>query len=114
MPRPPHLCQCGKIVAHGTRCTCQIASTRARNKRHDANRPNARARGYNRQWEAARAEFLAVHAHCAHPTCTSLATVVDHITAHRGDRNLFWSKSNWQPLCAHHHNSSKQRQERNT
>jgi len=32
MTRPPHLCTCGKIVAHGTRCACQIASARARNK----------------------------------------------------------------------------------
>ena len=32
------------------------------------------------------------------------ATVVDHIIPHRGDMKLFWDKSNWQPLCEHHHN----------
>lgn len=41
-----------------------------------------------------------------------LATVVDHITPHKGDKILFWSKSNWQPLCTHCHSSRKQREER--
>jgi 5-methylcytosine-specific restriction protein A len=27
------------------------------------------------------------------------ATVIDHITPHRGDRALFWQSSNWQALC---------------
>ena len=34
---------------------------------------------------------------------TEPATVVDHIIPHRGDRELFWQKSNWQSLCAYHH-----------
>ena len=33
-----------------------------------------------------------------------MATVVDHIKPHRGDQKLFWDRSNWQPLCEHHHN----------
>jgi hypothetical protein len=31
------------------------------------------------------------------------ATVVDHIVPHRGDRRLFWDKTNWQPLCKRCH-----------
>ena len=34
----------------------------------------------------------------------TMATVVDHIVPHRGDQKLFWDRSNWQPLCEHHHN----------
>lgn len=34
----------------------------------------------------------------------TMATVVDHIKPHRGDQKLFWDRSNWQPLCEHHHN----------
>ena len=34
----------------------------------------------------------------------SMATVVDHIKPHRGDKKLFWDRGNWQPLCEHHHN----------
>lgn len=40
------------------------------------------------------------------------ATVVDHIKPHRGDPVLFWADDNRQGLCLHHHNSTKQRQER--
>jgi 5-methylcytosine-specific restriction protein A len=109
MPKPPHLCSCGRIVPHGARCQCQIASTRARNARHDAHRPSARQRGYDSKWEKERAMFLIYHATCK---CGQPASVVDHITPHRGDKKLFWDYRNWQSLCAHCHNSLKQRQER--
>jgi len=33
----------------------------------------------------------------------SPATVVDHILPHRGDEDLFWDESNWQPLCKRCH-----------
>lgn len=112
MPRPPHLCQCGNTIPHGQRCTCQIKATRARNKRHDATRPTARQRGYTRAWETESKLFLAYHPVCAAPGCTSLATLVDHIIPHKGDTALFWDRANWQPLCTHCHNSTKQRQER--
>ncbi|KEH08789.1 hypothetical protein GY15_32030, partial [Delftia sp. 670] len=54
-----------------------------------------------------------------HPLClmcqaqgrVEAATVVDHITPHRGDQSLFWRRSNWQPLCATHHSRDKQREE---
>nr|WP_309493912.1 hypothetical protein [Bradyrhizobium arachidis] len=44
--------------------------------------------------------------------CGKPAVVVDHKTPHRGDKTKFWDRGNWQPLCAHHHNSAKQSQER--
>jgi 5-methylcytosine-specific restriction endonuclease McrA len=115
MSKPPYLCNCGKKVDHGTRCSCQITATRERNARHDAKRPSARERGYNHEWRKTRAEYLTKHPHCrmcAKSGLIRLATVVDHITPHRGDKRLFWSRSNWQPLCAPCHNSTKQRQER--
>lgn len=112
MPRPPHICACGQIVPHGAICSCKRNATRARNRRFDATRPTARQRGYTREWEAARAAFLLMHPTCNHPGCTAPATVVDHVIPHRGDKALFWDRSNWQPLCAHHHNRHKQRQER--
>lgn len=113
--RPPHLCTCGKIVAHGERCSCQITATRARNARHDARRPSARERGYDHEWRKARAEYLTMHPHCRMCAQSGLirpATVVDHIIPHKQDKRLFWSRANWQPLCAPCHNSVKQRQER--
>lgn len=40
-----------------------------------------------------------------------LATVTDHIIAHRGNPILFWDRSNWQSLCDNHHSQHKQRLE---
>ena len=65
-------------------------------------RENATARGYDGRWRVARLRFLKRNPLCA--ACMqegrlSPATVVDHITPHRGDETLFWEESNWQPMC---------------
>ena len=110
--KPPRLCRCGMIVAADALCACQRATTRTRNRRHDAQRPNSRQRGYTRSWEALRVEFLTLHPVCAFEGCGTPAAHVDHIKAHKGNPVLFWNWNNLQALCAHCHNSVKQRQER--
>ena len=110
MSRPPRLCSCGNIVAHGVRCQCQLKADRERKARHDRRRPPARERGYDHEWRKARIAYLAEHPHCR--MCSAPATTVDHIIRHRGDRALFWNRANWQPLCAPCHNRIKQRIER--
>lgn len=40
------------------------------------------------------------------------AEVVDHVQPHKGDPTLFWNADNLQALCAAHHNSAKQRDEK--
>jgi 5-methylcytosine-specific restriction enzyme A len=102
----PKICQCGNRVAAGTRCPCQAHRKAA----YDKQRPNSRARGYTRDWDKARASFLLDNPTCRR--CCKPANVVDHIQAHKGNPVLFWSKANWQPLCAPCHNGWKQSQER--
>jgi len=81
-----------------------------RKARFDAKRPNARARGYDAEWQKARADYLAVYPSCRR--CGKAANVVDHIVPHKGDRSLFMDRRNWQSLCQHCHNSAKQSEER--
>lgn len=72
------------------------------------------ARGYDYTWQKARKQHLASHPLCVMCQAAGqvkLATVVDHITPHRGDMTLFWDESNWQSLCATHHSRDKQREE---
>lgn len=115
MPRKaPSLRACGCVVSSGSKCFHADARDAARKKAFDQKRPSARARGYDSKWQTERAAFLSLHTHCEHAGCSERATVVDHIKPHRGDKKLFWSRSNWQALCAHHHNSAKQREERNS
>lgn len=71
-------------------------------------------RGYGYKWQQARALFLKANPLCIRCQAegrVEAATVVDHITPHRGDQSLFWRRSNWQPLCATHHSRDKQREE---
>lgn len=87
------------------------------NRGYDRHRGSARARGYTTAWDKARKAYLAEHPLCR--ICQAqnhvrAATVVDHIIPHRGDQELFWDRTNWQPLCAEHHNRTKQRQELGT
>lgn len=110
--RPPRICSCGKVVPAGQRCDCQAGADRERKARFDRTRPTSSQRGYTGAWDKARKAFLQRHRRCA--LCWAEATVVDHRIPHRGDPALFWDKSNWQPLCQHHHNSAKQRIERRT
>lgn len=112
--RAARICQCGKVVPAGKRCACQIAADRVRGARADAKRPNSSQRGYNGAWEAKRKAFLARRENrvCKWPGCKSAASHVDHIIPHRGDPVLRDDPGNWQGLCAHHHNSAKQRLER--
>ncbi|MFS0827608.1 HNH endonuclease [Pseudomonas phoenicis] len=74
-------------------------------------------RGYDYRWQKARERFLydnPLCAYCAKIGRTTAASVVDHVTPHRGDKDLFWSQANWQPLCKHCHDSIKQAEERAT
>lgn len=78
-------------------------------------RPTATQRGYGSAWAKAKAAHLLSHPNCvmcAEHGRQTKATVVDHITPHRGDQALFWDRSNWQSLCTTHHNGPKQRMER--
>ena len=76
-------------------------------------RATAGERGYDARWRTYRLGYLASNPFCVMggEGCTLVATVVDHITPHRGDRVLFWDVANHQSLCAHCHNEHKQRQE---
>ena len=65
-------------------------------------RGNSASRGYDRRWRKARLVFLKANplcAECRRQGRLNPATVVDHIIPHRGDKELFWNKKNWQPLC---------------
>ncbi len=96
--KPPRHCPRGHPPYTGPRCPiCTAASRPASRLTSEAVRPSARERGYDSKWDKARKDYLAAHPSCI--SCGVPATVVDHKVPHKGDRKLFWSRSNWQPLC---------------
>ncbi|TNB46528.1 HNH endonuclease [Martelella lutilitoris] len=94
----------------GEQCSLVAARSKARKARFDRKRPSARQRGYTRQWERESKAFLADYPVCVR--CGEPSELVDHIKAHKGNQQLFWDRTNWQPLCHHCHNSAKQSEER--
>lgn len=84
---------------------CPICAAQ-RKCEHDASRPHVAARGYDSQWRRERADHLAANPWCVR--CGAKATVVDHITPHRGSRFLFRDPSNRQSLCTSCHSRWKQ------
>jgi 5-methylcytosine-specific restriction protein A len=56
---------------------------------------------WNKRFMRLRRSFLIRNPICRE--CRNPATVLDHITRHRGNARLFWDQSNWQPLCARCH-----------
>lgn len=111
MPRSaPSIRFCGCIVATGDHCEHIAQRDRKRKARFDQQRPSARQRGYDSKWDKERASYLAAHPHCV--MCSAPANVLDHKTPHKGDKKLFWSRSNWQSLCTACHSGRKQSQER--
>jgi len=80
-------------------------------------RKTSAQRGYGYKWQKAREDFLShpdnvMCVMCAKRGHVTVATVVDHIIPHKGDMKLFWSRSNWQPLCKPCHDRDKQSEER--
>ncbi|SHH03888.1 HNH endonuclease [Kaistia soli DSM 19436] len=108
--KPPRIRPCcGEIVPAGELCACQRRRLLERHRRHDARRPSAWRRGYDREHRIARMHHLAQHPNCV--MCSEPATIADHVVAHRGDRALLRDASNLQSLCATCHSSIKQRLE---
>lgn len=99
---------CGRRVPAGQRCECQKARERERKAAADRNRPSARARGYDKDWEKQRKAFLAVHRFCG---CGARAVVVDHVQPHKGDAKLFGDQRNWQPMCKPCHSRKTARED---
>lgn len=107
----PKLARLGSKVRTASLSPLKPGSTA---KGGDGYRGSSSERGYGYRWQMARRRFLDQHPLCL--MCNAegrveAATVVDHITPHRGDQRLFWREDNWQPLCASCHSSAKQRQE---
>lgn len=107
----PRICgQCGGVHAHGERCPKRAANNKARKAQFDKKRPSARERGYTKEWERERREYLAAYPFCRR--CGAPADLVDHIQPHKGNKVLFWNRSNWQPLCTPCHSGAKQSEDR--
>jgi len=75
-------------------------------KRGTGNSFNARKKRdilYDSVWNHYRIVFLKINPRCY--ACGARATVVDHLVAHKGDKELFTKVDNHIPLCKHDHDT---------
>ena len=73
-------------------------------------------KGYDSRWNKARVRFLKTHPLCVRCRAKGMitpATVVDHVTPHRGNQKLFWNEGNWQPLCKSCHDRKSMTEDHN-
>ena len=61
----------------------------------------------NKQWIKGRLKWLKYNPFCQF--CGEPGNVVDHITPHKGDLDLFYDMDNWQTLCKICHDNAKRR-----
>ncbi|MCE5267221.1 MAG: HNH endonuclease [Planctomycetaceae bacterium] len=98
--KPATICpRCQGIRRDGVCLKCGAK----RGAEYDRSRANAQQRGYNSVWQRKSKVYLREHplcAECQRRGRVTVATCVDHIVPHRGDRRLFWDEANWQGLCA--------------
>jgi len=97
-PRCPELTRGGPCARHLS----------ARRRASHVRNGNARDHGYSARWDRYSRAFLALHPLCVRCLAqgrTTASQVTDHITPHRGDRELFWNRGNLQALCKSCHDT---------
>ncbi len=91
-------------------CPARVPAGKARcpdhERKRDQERGTSTARGYDSRWRAYRLTYLRSHPLCV--VCSAVgtiepATVVDHISAHKGDRSRFWDENNHRAVCKRCH-----------
>lgn len=105
LPRACPVMGCASHVPCQTHQPARLTGRRSAvsQQRYDEQRGSSTARGYDSRWRKARVYYLQKHPLCR--PCQAkgqltVATIVDHIIPHKGDRQLFWdSANNWQPIC---------------
>ena len=103
---------CDKHAAKGAQ---RDADGKARREQHrKLHAGNAAARGYGYAWRKAAQTFLKRHPLCAlceREGLVTAATCVDHTKPHKGNKQLFWDATNWQPLCQSCHSKKTARED---
>lgn len=103
-----------KIHDQENRAERKAKALRERRARYEhARGGTARQRGYNAQWERDRTAYLVAHplcVECLRQGRVTPATVLDHVTPHRGDRVLFLDPYNRQGLCVPCHGAKTVRE----
>lgn len=79
-----------------------IRKEQKRQYEKERNQTPGRQMAMSYKWKQESKIFLQRHPYCeycAEKGRQTLADVVDHVLAHKGNPNLFWDQSNWKASC---------------
>jgi len=85
------------------------------NPTYHQSRKNKSQRGYTYKWDKASIQYRKDNPLCVSCESNSIvkdSEVVDHITPHKGDMELFWNIDNWQALCKRCHDMKTAQEKR--
>jgi len=109
--RAPRVCSagpCQQVATANGRCSLH-------QKRPDTHRKYGTEPGQviyrTATWQRLRVAFLSEQPLCQSPGCRALATEVDHIVAHKGDRSIAFDWDNLQSLCKSCHSRKTTRED---
>lgn len=103
--KPKSICNyagCGKTIDDKGYCDKHKEIAKKQADALKNRKPHEHSKLYNWQWKKVRANYLMLNPLCVECDKYGLlepATVVDHIRPHKGNLDLFWNESNYQPLC---------------
>lgn len=97
-----------EIAVRKPKTLTQLKRDRGIGVHHADNRGGSTQRGYGRRWQKERSLYLKQHPICECDECKKLnrvraATVVDHDKPHKGNKELFWDKTNWRAMAKECH-----------
>lgn len=91
-------------------CKTKKNSSEPKRKQHKKD-PKVKKWLNTKRYKDSRVDFLYKNQLCNTLGCNNHSKVLDHITPHCGDKDLFWDKSNWQPKCIKCHNRKTAQQD---
>ena len=106
----PRRGRCPNLLSPGEyACVECLPYVKAAIRRHDQQRDQSESRGWihSTRWRKGREGHLREYplcAECERQGAVTAATLVDHVTPHKGDYGLFWDPTNWQSMCDPCHN----------
>lgn len=102
VPRGERYCECHKDAGEKRDAEAKARAAKKREQRRVQQAGNSNDRGYTYRWKKLRDRFIAQHPYCEE--CFKqgkivMATDIDHIVPHKGDRSLLYDERNLQALC---------------
>ncbi|MCP3927266.1 MAG: HNH endonuclease [Desulfobacterales bacterium] len=101
MPKAPKkpCYRCKRSLTQEKYCEKCKPKAKVQEKKRYSKDPKVKKWLNSARYKNERKQFLIENPYCCSEGCTKLSNILDHRIPHKGDYDLFWDKSNWDPKC---------------